>query len=279
MYAKNARSNRAGAFTKYSKVQRAATTNALRGTVAVPPRSVLNSLVKNLMKSTRETKMFQVITGLKVMYPYSASTGFYQNNQIPLGPWSGQDMVQGVGSSDRIGNKIRVKKVTLNLIMYPRPYDANTNATPANHDIRLLIVHSKNNPTDTVVSSTFFETNNGTTSPQDNLQDMMYTVNPDVYVVSHDRRFKLGTSKNSGTGSDAAAQFFSNNDYKYNQIIKMDITKSFPTVITWNDTSNVPTSFSPTMILLQAPADGTTTNIAAVLNNYWAQVIMEYTDA
>lgn len=236
----------------------------------------LPALMKGLLMSRPEKKIFQITSGDRDVCSYSSGLPFSANNVWEMGPNSSVPMAQGTGSSDRIGNKIRVIKVTMRLIINVAPYDATTNPFPQPTDVRMLILHAKNNPTDVVVSSTFFEENNSTGAPDDNLFDMLHAVNKDVYVVSHDQLFKCGNAINQGTGGQVAAQYMSNNDYKFNHIIKLDVTKMFPKTIQFNDASSIPTSFQPTLVMLGAQGDGGTNSAAIIPVKFWANTTIEY---
>ena len=273
--------NRQTKFHRNTKYKRNEASKAKRVPSApVDLKASVSSLVKSYMGRLGETKSFQVTNGSTGVYPYSAAgTLFADNNVIELGPNSAQPLTQGTGNSDRIGNKIRVKKATLQIILYPNGYDNVSNPFPRPQDVRLMIVHAKNNPTDVVVSSTYFDANNSTTSPADNLFDMIRPINKDDYVVSVDRRVKVGNAINEGTGFVMTDAYFSNNDYKYNQLITWDITSAFPTNITFNDTSAIPTSFQPTLVAMTALATGDTSGAATIPVTMWSNCILEYTDA
>ena len=259
--------------------KRSAANSARRVTSsALANERTMSALVKRVMNKASEKKIHQNTAESLELVPYGAGAAFATGNVWEMGPSTGVPLAQGTGSSDRIGNKIRVVKATMRVIIFPKPYDATTNPAPRPQDVRLIVLHSKNNPTDVVVSNTFFEQNNSTTSPQDDLVDMLHPVNRDDYVVSSDRHYKVGVSSADGTGAIADAQSFTNNDYKYNQIITQDVTHAFPSVITFNDTSSVPTSFQPTLVALTCKADGTTTNSNHVPLEMWCNCQLEYTD-
>lgn len=245
------------------------------------PPSV-NKMIQNALNKNMETKQWQVNYTRKVLTYYENSSNYQSANVIPLGPDATYfPLTQGTGNANRIGNKIRVKKATLKMIFCPRDYDATNNVDPQPLDIRCLVLHSKNNPTETIVSSTFFDSNNTTQSPQSDIGDMVSSVNKDVYTVSNDRHCKIGFSNFEGTGNSAGHQYYANNDYKLNAVMTIDVTHAFPKNITWNDTSTTPTSFQPYLVVLMAKATGadmgtSTSWYPAYLNS---ELTLQYYDA
>lgn len=203
----------------------------------------------------------------------------YNNyNNIILTPSSGYTITQGAGVNQRIGNKIKVVKAMLKLIFYPTVYDATNNPAPQPQDLRIIIAHNKNSPTaGGNVDSNFFDVGNSTAAPTGNLLDMLTPINKDVWVVSRDFRTKVGSAIDTGTGSSAPAQYFANNDYKYNVIKNVDVTKAFPSHITWNDTTTTPTSFAVQLIMLASQANGGAPANALPLQWAW-YVKLTYTD-
>lgn len=243
------------------------------------PRKPIKQLIQRAIRNTQEVKQFQFGTSQISLVTYSNTANFNNKNVIELGPSSSNDLTQGTGNSNRIGNDISIKSVSLKMIIYPNAYDATINSQPVPMNVRYVIAHSKATPTDLIVSNTFFESNNSTVSPQDNLEDQILNINKDIYVVSRDKSFKVGSANNTGSGSQSQWQHYANNDYKRNVVIKSDITKCFPKKITWNDTSSIPTSFMPNLILFVSRSDG----IAYASNQeplkYFYEVTIRYTDA
>lgn len=240
----------------------------------------MKAQIQRLIDKNIEVKRWSWAAGPQSITFYSDSTNFANWNVLDLGPSSTNSLVQGDGNSDRSGNRVRVKKVQLKLIVYPNAYDVNVNDNPQPCDVRILIMHPKATPIDLVVSSTFFDNNNTTNSPQDVLSDMQQEINKDLYVVNYDNIIKIGNANGTGTGSNANRNYFANNDYKLNHILDLDVTKFFPKNITWEDDTTTPTSFQPVLVMLPAEATGlapTSTQYEKL--KYYCEVIMHYTDA
>lgn len=242
--------------------------------------TALITTIKRVVNHTRELKTFQWGYQHLPLYSYSTGSNFAANNVIPLIPTStSTPLIQGIGNSDRIGNEIRIKKATLKLTLYPTNYDATLNPQPEPFDVRLIILHAKNNPTNLIVSSTFFDQNNSTSSPQDDLQDQLSNINKDVYVVNRDKHYKIGSAINSASGVNQAWQHFANNDYKRNQMITLDVTNALPKSIVWDDTDTTPTSFQPNAVILISKANGVGLSADIEPIKYFMEMTIQYYDA
>lgn len=241
-------------------------------------KSSLNTTIKRAITRNLEVKQWQFGVDADGLHDFQ-NVGFHGSNYFGLTPSSVNALVTGMGTSNRVGNKIRVKSAMLKLILYPTAYDVSTNPFPRPYDVRLIIAHSKSTPTALVISSDFFEINNSTAAPSDDLSDMVLNINKNVYVVSYDKRIKVAHASYEGSGSDVANQFQTNNDYKLNVIRNIDITKMLPKNIEWNDAETTPVSFMPNLIMLQAPASGTPSPVDKVALKYYCEITIRYTDA
>ncbi len=239
----------------------------------------VEEIVKAAIDKKAEVKRWQWAQSSQVLTAYANSILFDANNVIDLGPGIVKSMVQGTGNSDRIGNSIRVKKALLSMVIFPATYNASVNANPVPQDVRFMILHSRATPTDTIVSSTFFDSNNTTISPQDTIDDQLFAVNRDIYTVGMDKQYKCGFASFEGTGASAGSQNFTSNDYKQNILLNLDVTKHFPKNIRWNDVSTTPTSFQPVLVILVSRADGSTTGATNYQPlRYSANLTLDYTD-
>lgn len=77
------------------------------------------------------------------------SSGWAADNfGIPLTPQSGVlDITQGVGQGQRIGNSIKIKKLTMKGVMFPATYSVLTNFAPKPMEIKFWFGYQKNEPT------------------------------------------------------------------------------------------------------------------------------------
>jgi len=241
---------------------------------------MVSSMVKQQLAKQVEKKQWLQSNGLKKFTDYGNIT-FNNDNVVPLTPTVGQQLGQGVGMSQRIGNKVRITKATLEIIVYPAPYDNQgneVNLLPQPYDVRMIICHGKQTPSEVIVSGTFFDNGNTTRSPTDNLQDMMIPVNKDLYVVSKDIKFKVGNADYEGNASSTVNNYYANNDYKLNYMRKFDITKYLPKNIEWNDSQAIPSSFIPSACFFIAPAVGTNTPTGQFPLEYYSEIQIDFTD-
>lgn len=248
------------------------------------PKKELKMTIQRQIDKNLEVKTWQAHRWNTAATDFGNSANFPNTNVFPVAPSSGFPLSIGDTTDNRIGNRIRVKSARLRLRLMPHEYDnsgAVQNLLPKPMNIRLIIAHSKATPTALVVSSTFFRLGSGTVTPADAMQDTILEVNKDIYVVSFDRTVKLG---NSAVDIPASASYDNNqdyqaNDYNLNQSLDIDITRMLPKVLEFNNTTTVPTSFMPNLIMLASPADGTALAADEYPFKYYVQVTVNYTDA
>ncbi len=239
------------------------------------------SLIKKVLSSKDELKTFTFNGNDKELIDFGNTTlSFNDYNVIKLAPGAfvTSELQQGVEQGQRIGNSINIKKVMLNLIIVPKNYDSATNPSPEPLNVRVIILHSKQNPQEVIVADTFFQDGNSTQSPVSNLRDMMQDINKDMFVKSRDFRRKIGHAIANENGQVAVQQNYANNDYKFNSIDKLDITKAFPRKMRWDDDIAVPISFNPYMVFLFSGADGGTNAASTIPLEFTYQVTIHYTD-
>lgn len=242
---------------KYAYVS-AKSTKASKGVTALIKKSIVR-----MAEPKRVT--FEVAHSLESSIGASWNT----NNTLQLTPSSslGADytITQGTGQAQRVGNSIRVKKATVRLAMYPQAYSGVSNPVPKPIDVRLLVVAVKPGVTtgavtkaqiQTIVTTNVFANSSTSTSAVNNLYDMITPINTDVLTVYMDEVVKLGPAAITGTGASTTVPQ-SNNDYKLNHLLKMDITKYLPSKITFNDADGSSTSRQIFLIMLACNFDGT----------------------
>ena len=116
-------------------------------------------------------------------------------NAYPMLPYSGyMSIPQGVTQGTRLGNEIRIKKVMLNYVLRPAPYDATFNANPQPFEIELMLGYVKQYPgvlpnnADTV---RLYQSGATSFAPSGSLRDIISTINGDVWHISKDGDTKL----------------------------------------------------------------------------------------
>jgi len=145
---------------------------------------------------------------------------------------------QGVGQGARVGNVIKPRKVMLNYILRPMPYDLATNPNTYPCDIQLFLGYVKNTPSFVPIPGDFsylFQNGSSSSGPVGNLRDNIAIINKDYWVIKKRWFHKIGYALNDGTGGVAGSQYFANNDYKMAVTKRLDITKFIPKTIHFND--------------------------------------------
>jgi len=215
-----------------------------------------------------------------IRYP-AAGALFNQQNIVPLAfNGAGIQLLQGVGDGQRVGNKIRVKRLRFNFVLRPRQYETGTNPKPIPNMIRIVLFYERQSPTITpAIDTNFFEYNTTATPPSGELSDMLAPINENVYRKFAERTVKLGFAEAYGAGSDVAWQQYANNDYKLNVMMKWDITKYIPKNIRFPDNSSTSSTRGLWAAVLPAPADGSigVGGTSPLSMDYWLDC--EYTDA
>lgn len=162
-----------------------------------------------------------------------------------LSPGTSIAIPQGTGAGSRTGNRIKIIKAKLNFWITISPYSGLLNPTPKPILIRMWIGYSKTNPTlipPATDQSFLFQNGDSASAPNNFIPDMLRSVNKDKFVIFRDMKFKLGCADFTGTGATAGSQYYSNNDFKYNILKSIDITKYLISNVTYNDATVIPTS-------------------------------------
>jgi len=204
----------------------------------------------------------------------SMAGGFY-----PLSPYNAYvTIAQGSTQGSRTGNKIRIMKAKLSLILYPQPYDAVTNTDVKPQIVKFWFVRPKAqaNAT-TLTTNNFFQNGGSATAFNGGLKDVSSVVNDDQYQLLGSKVFKVGNSVTSSPGT-TASQLYSNNDYPISVIKTMDITKYLYKEYKFNDSDNTPVNDMTVMFVEAMNADNT-----AVPNGTWSanmswRVSIDYVD-
>ena len=216
-----------------------------RRSYAPKRRISLKRLVRQEIARNIENKNSQLfITDNRLYIPGNAS--FPINNIFPVGvDPTALVITQGAGQGQRIGNRIKTKKLIFKGTLAPGIYDATFNSQPIPVQVKMWIFYDKKNPNDIpnpTASNDFFQNGSTVAGFANDLIDMWRPVNSDRYAVLASKTFKLGPAANTGTGNLAAFQFVANNDFKYNVNFSFDLTKHYPKYVVFEDTGTVPST-------------------------------------
>lgn len=170
---------------------------------------------------------------------------------------------QGVGQGDRVGNSIRVKSLKMTGVLRTLPYNAITNPNPCPFYVKMFFLTRKDTPTDVFGSlEDLLRFGNSAESPGHSgfLQNLYRPVNTDNWTIHTTRIFKLGYGSYTGTSTDPDQQAYSNNDFKLNHFINIDLTKYCTKQIKFNDNTTTPSTRNIVMYPVVYTADGTNQN-------------------
>lgn len=209
----------------------------------------LQKIIKKTVIAMAEAKKIQFSQTANVFGYNAAAQGFCSFQLTPVNAGS-LNIVQGTGEADRIGDKVRVKKVTLSYVLQAGPLDASFNTVPAPQDVRMIVCYNKQSKVLSPPAGNFFDAGDSSAAPTSNMLDMVNFVNSEYIQVHGDWRHKVGVQTFPHPNTK------DNNDYKLNAMKTIDITKWYPKTLTWNDTSGVIMEQSKWLQILVAPADG-----------------------
>lgn len=232
----------------------------------VKQSSLLNQTVMRLINKNREVKTAQY----SVAFNLNAYTGtsWATPGVHALTPYSGfVSIIQGTGQGDRIGNKIEIVSAKLKMTFNPLPYNATSNAIPQPQLVLGWVAKVKNSTAQPTALGTFFQAGDASSGPNGTTIDTTRPINTDNYKLYKSFVKKVGYAAYLGTGTAPQSGNFSNNDFNLSQTVSLDLTKSIPKIIDYNDTTNLPTSDAVWLFLEAINADGTA-QAAAVLSTY-----------
>lgn len=225
--------------------------------------TVRNMAVKQIVKReiarAVETKSKESLNYQQVLYPTYDTTNWPVYNVVPVGFTSSSlDIFQGTGEGQRIGNKIKVKKLTYKGTIVPAPFDATTNTKPRPQQLKVFFMYDKTAPTTKPNPlGDFFQFNNTSNAIANDLADLWAPINTEKYRVLKTKTFKLGYGQfTSGSGGSPADGYFCNNDFKLNCNFSFDLTKYIPQLVQYNDNNSDPTSRGLYAVWVLCSADG-----------------------
>jgi len=213
--------------------------------------------VKAVLYKECETKSIQFFQDAIPISDYGTGAYLGSPNQmltLPLTPDASLTPIAlGNASDQRIGNKIRLSKVTLRGMVTPRTYQTtNTTESPSNNApqpfiFKMWIGYQKDTAFNEVDASlpNFFQEGKTSAAPSSTLMDTFRKINTDKYVIVATRQFKIGPqaivmTQNNPISADN--QNYNNNDFKFCQKFYFDVTKYCVKVMKYNDTNNQPNS-------------------------------------
>ena len=224
----------------------------------------------------------------KTMSNISNLANFTSGNILQLTPSVQTNYIytitQGTGSGNRTGNQVKLRNAVLKFVMYPTSYNVVSNPNPKNLNIMMYIVSGKksvasNSVADiaAICNSTIYKLGSTSSAMLGSLYDAVSYINTDVLQVHHQEVFKLAPSEYYTPNATQAN--FNNNDYKYNVMRRINITKYLPKSFTFDDANNNATSKQVFAIFAPVNADGTAMASSIFCSAIFASVDITYEDA
>lgn len=147
---------------------------------------------------------------------------------------------QGAQSGERLGNQIRVKTLIHKYVLFPTPYDLTQNPEPRPQEVILWWGRLKRSATEQPTATDFqrfFQFGANAISPTGDIRDCVSYVNTDMFTIFASRRHKLGNSiiNYDPAGVMKPYQFGANNDFKYNHVNTINLTKYMKKVQKYDD--------------------------------------------
>lgn len=219
-------------------------------------RVAVKRVVKQALARTVETKTVGFEPVARNLF-FGTSTSFDTQNIFRLGyGLDGLQLPQGVLDGQRVGNRVKNKRVMFNFILRPRPYNSTDNPTPRPMMIRVVLFYDKTVPSTTPQPKIdFFDYNSSVVGFSGDLGDILGPVNENRYRKLAERTFKLGFSEYGYPQPVGGNMAYTNNDFKLNVMQKWDVTKYLPKTVVFNDAATTPTSRGLFAVFIPAWAD------------------------
>lgn len=244
--------------------------------------SALKTMVRREIARNIENKTFQYLgTGLDILPSTSVS---FDSNIIPCYPAAGYLAInQGAGQGQRSSNLIKIKKLKIDGIIFALGYNSVSNLTPCPTQIKVWFFYDKEEPNAVpapAAAADFFQFGSTAIGFQNELFDHTMPVNTDRYRVLTTRTFKVGYSGyTGGTGAQANQGYFSNNDFKMNARLKVDLTKYCVKRCNFRDNNTTPTTRGIYMMAQACYSNGNPITAGTIPAKMEYMLSVEYEDA
>jgi len=209
--------------------------------------------VERVMQRRVEVKKAQITANPINITSYFVSNSMNVASMIPY-----NNITQGTGQSNRIGNRIRTRKCMFSFVISPNSYHVTNNNPMLPQEVIIYFGVVKNSkaiePTSTDFSR-LFQSNGTQVAPAGQLIDLTQEFNTDYWTIRKVCRYKVGTANYAGTAPSPNDQTFANNDFKLNVVKTLDLTSICPKLLIFNDTVSQPTNDGLFMWVQCVPAN------------------------
>jgi len=249
---------------------------------AVKVSNVVKDYVNRALDRAIEDKIF-VWRDVDVPILPSNSVNF-NNTVVPVTPYAlFSSIEQGVGAGQRVGNKIKIKRLFVDVLLYYAAQGPN-NTVPAPLDIIFWFYTNRQAPTIVVPpDATFLQLGNGSDALTGTLEDVVAPVNNDNWRLIKKKVFKLGFASYQGTTTNQpvtdAGQFFANNDYHLNHIHRFELTNDIVKHLMFEDNQTTPNNRCINMLAQATSSNGGLMGASTVPAFYTYSITTVYEDA
>lgn len=217
--------------------------------------TAVKKYVKRTIHSNLENKIANVTSSGNPITSYGSNSSLFV---VSCCPYSA--IAQGTGQGSRVGNEIKTRQCYFNMVLRPANYNVSTNPFPIPQIVIVMFGKVKNSRAQQPVNSDFaklWQTGSTSQAPYSNTLDLIATLNKDWFTVYKTFQFKIGYAQtDAASGANPAYEYYQNNDYKFNVIKKINLTKMMPKTFKFNDTTSQPTNDGLWMWSMCVPADG-----------------------
>jgi len=204
-----------------------------------PMVKTIKTIVKKALAKEIENKQVVVQDNIFPIFQLASNTitGTTVETLNPI-------IVQGVGENGRIGNSVKVKKLTLTGYLCPSAtiIDTRVPAVIGQWNVRVFIGRLKNTINQPVTTDLNILMRTGAnTQPFDssNGLSLCRSVNHELFTIYYDKIHKIGFQNGNNA---SVATGLHNNDYKLSKYLKIDLTKHVKKNLIFTEGSNNPTN-------------------------------------
>lgn len=214
----------------------------------------IKKIVRQEISRNAENKCLQYQGGLQVGSGPLQQANWATLSCLDITALTFDTIVQGVNQQQRVGNEIKIKSVMFRAVAYAKATDANpANSTPP-VELQMWVVSDKRAPKDATVaeisavaSTNWFQFGNASTPMAGYILDIVKVPNHDELTIHKRKTYKVGPSRPNYL--DVVG---TNNDFKLNQKIRVNLTKYYNKRVKYNDNNPLTTNCSKPFICFQA---------------------------
>lgn len=219
----------------------------------------IKRIVRQEISRNVENKCLQYQGGLQPGSGPLQMANWAANSVIDVTALTFDTIVQGVNQQQRVGNEIKIKSVMFRAVAYPVAVTGDPTSSTPPVELQMWVVSDKRAPKDAtsaeinaIAASNWFQFGSASSAMAGYILDILKVPNHDELTIHKRKTYKVGPSRPNWT-----SVVNTNNDFKLNQKIRVNLTKYFNKKVKYNDNNPLTTNCSKPFICFQAlPADG-----------------------